>query len=259
MHRLLRLTAAGMSEIEPNLDVELAVADSFLVEDGRVRSIDDHFDRFRRGVLAADPEEAALLPALFELATKSIDFEGRWFPRLELHANAPRHQRLHLRIRVAPEQQGDAVLWTLDQPDPRSNPNIKGPDLALGAELRNRAQLFGADEAVLTDKEGFVVEGALSALVWWRGDVLCAPNDEVRWLESITRREIFAIANQMGLQTRTERVKPADLVETEVWILSALQGIRPVTEWLNLGGPLAPATHVEAFARRLRLLAAPLR
>jgi branched-subunit amino acid aminotransferase/4-amino-4-deoxychorismate lyase len=89
--------------------------------------------------------------------------------------------------------------------------------------------------------------------------VLCGPNNETEWLESITRREVFSIAEQMGLQTRTEKVKPADLVETEVWMLSSLQAIRPVDSWIDLGGPLAQATHVEAFTKRLRLLSSPIR
>ncbi|MEN9714341.1 MAG: hypothetical protein RLZZ164_1005 [Actinomycetota bacterium] len=259
MHQLLRLDATGLTEVEANLDVELAVADSFLVEDGRVRSFEAHRERFRSGVAQVAPSELDLLPHLFELTRGLIEPEGRWFPRWELHGNQPAGSRLHLRIRTAPDQQGDAILYTYDQPDPRVNPSIKGPDLALGAELRNRATILGADEAVLVDDKGFLIEGALSALVWWRGDVLCAPNDELRWLDSITRREVFAIAAQMGIVTRTEKVKPADLVECEVWILSGLQGIRPVIDWINLGGPVAPATHVDAFARRLRMLAAPLR
>jgi branched-subunit amino acid aminotransferase/4-amino-4-deoxychorismate lyase len=200
-----------------------------------------------------------LLPRLFDFFRQLVPAEGRQFPRLELHGEQPVGERLHLHLRTAPEPLGSAVLITHQDADPRVDPTIKGPDLALGAELRNRANILGADEAVLVDNSGYLIEGALSAIVWWRDDVLCAPNHETKWLDSITRREVFAIAEQMGLTTRTENVKPADLVECEVWMLSSLQAIRPVTEWLNLGGPLAKPTHVEAFERRLRLLAQPIR
>lgn len=259
MNRLLRITAAGAAEVSPSLGIELAVADSFLVEEGRTRSLEAHFERFERGVQATFPSEVELLPALFELTKQLVPTEGRQFPRLELHAEQPAGSRLHLHLREAPEQLGDATLWTYPDADPRVNPNVKGPDLALGAELRNRARLLGADEAVLTDKDGYVIEGALSALVWWRDDVLCAPDHQTKWLDSVTRTEIFAIAKQMGLQTRTEHVKPADLVECEIWMLSSLQAIRPVNDWLNLGGPVGKATHVDAFERRLRLIAEPIR
>jgi branched-subunit amino acid aminotransferase/4-amino-4-deoxychorismate lyase len=85
--------------------------------------------------------------------------------------------------------------------------------------------------------------------------VLCAPNAETTWLDSITRTEIFAIANQMGIKTRTELARPADLVGLEVWALSSLQGIRPASEWVGLGSPLGSITHIESFQKRLRMLA----
>ncbi|MFM6962830.1 MAG: aminotransferase class IV [Micrococcales bacterium] len=259
MNQLLRLSSSGLAEVKPSLDTQLAVADSLLVENGRARSLEAHFERFKRGVEKVSPSELHLLPSLFEFFRQLVSIEGRQFPRLELHANQPAGQRLHLHLRSAPDALGPATLWTFPDADPRIDPSIKGPDLALGAELRNKAQILGADEAVIIDSDGYLIEGALSAIVWWRGDVLCAPNDEVSWLDSVTRGEVFAIAEQMGLSTRVERVKPADLVESEVWMLSSLQAIRPVVDWLNLGGPVARPTRVEAFERRLRMMAEPIR
>ena len=114
--------------------------------------------------------------------------------------------------------------------------------------------LHGADEAVILNTDGYILEGALSAIVWFRDDVLCAPGNDLDWIPSITRKEVFAIAEQMGLQTRTEKVKPADLVDLEIWGLSSLHGIRPVDEWVDLGGPVGQPRHLEAFNKRLRML-----
>ena len=258
-NQLLQFGDAGFFEVPPSLDTDLAIADSWLVEDGRCRSLQAHFERFSRWTELQSPGSLSQLPAFFEAVTKTISLDGRWFPRIELHREQPIGNQLHLRLRESPEQLGNAILWTFGEPDPRSQVEIKGPDLSIGMQLRRRANIMGADEAVIVDSAGYICEGALSALVWWRGDVLCAPNAETAWLDSITRREVFAIAEQMGLTTRTEKVKPADLVETEVWILSSLQGIRPVVDWLDLGGPLATPTHVDAFNKRLRLLSSSIR
>ncbi len=258
-NQLLQFSESWFTEVPPSLETELAVADSWLVEDGRCRSLQAHFDRFRTWTETQSPASAAQLTDFFAAVTKAIPTDGRWFPRIELHREQPIGKQLHLRLRESPEQLGNAILWTFGEPDPRTQAQIKGPDLSLGMQLRRRANIMGADEAVILDSAGFICEGALSALVWWRGNVLCAPNDDTAWLDSITRREIFAIAEQMGLTTRTEKVKPADLVETEVWILSSLQGIRPVVDWLELGGPLAIPTHVESFNKRLRLLSSSIR
>ena len=256
---LMRFVDGALVEVPISLGTQLAVADSFLVDEGRVRNLGLHLDRFRRWVAEVSPEQAPQLDDFFAAAIAEIALEGQWFPRFELHTDQPIGSQLHFRIREAPELLGSAVLWTYPEPDPRSNRSIKGPDLSLGLQLRRRANMLGADEAVLLNESGHIVEGALSSIVWWRGDVLCAPNQETEWLDSVTRREVFAIAEQMGLQTRTEKVKPADLVETEVWMLSSLQAIRPVESWIDLGGPLATASHVDAFTKRLRLLSAPIR
>lgn len=256
---LLRFSSGTLTEVPISLGTQLAVADSFLLEDARVRSFDMHLLRFRNWVEKIAPDETAHLDEFFESSIVRMPTKGRWFPRLELHTDQAAGNRLHLRLREAPDPLGNAILWTYPEADPRVNPLVKGPDLSLGLQLRRRANMVGADEAVLLSDSGHIAEGALSAIVWWRGDVLCAPSDDTTWLDSVTRREVFAIAEQMGLQTRIEKAKPADLVETEVWLLSSLQAIRPVEAWLELGGPLAAPSHVESFNKRLRLLVSPIR
>lgn len=235
-------------------EVALAVADSFLLCDGRVRSLKAHFDRFADWVTATAPELATSLPAYFKMVEAALPRTGRWFPRLELHTEnaAP---ELFLRLRLAPEPMNDVVLWTYPEPDPRFNPTVKGPDLSLCMQLRRQALVHGANETVLVTGDGFVSECALSSLVWWRGDVLCAPDNSLPWLESITRQEVFNIANQMGIETRLERAKPEQLAGLELWLLSSLQGIKPVFHWVDEAAqPLPTGRNFEAFSKRLRLL-----
>ena len=240
-------------------DIKLAAADSFLVENGAVRSLQQHLDRFAGWVTAVSPDLTSALPAFYAAFIDLIPRTGRWFPRLELHlanpGGGPSVDSLYVRLRTAPEQLGELTLWTLDEPDPRLAPAVKGPDLSLCMQLRRKAQLHGADEAVLLDSNGYVAEGALSSLVWWRGDVLCAPDDQNQWLESVTRNEVFAIAESLGINTRLEHAKPADLVGLEIWALSSLQGIRAVRDWVGLGSPVGTAVHLEQFQKRLRLFA----
>lgn len=239
-------------------EVQLEVADSWLVEDGRARSLDAHFDRFARWVGEVSPDCTPTLPAFFDAVRAQIPQVGRWFPRIEFHAEAEAPNHLFLRLRRAPEQLGELILWTFPDADPRQNPSVKGPDLSLGMQMRRNAKMHGADEAVILSKDGFILEGALSSLVWWRGDTLCSSSDDLPWLPSVTRNEIFGIANQMGYATRAERVKPADLVGLEIWALSSLQGIRVVSEWVGLGGPVGKPSHFEAFSKRLRLLSSAI-
>jgi branched-subunit amino acid aminotransferase/4-amino-4-deoxychorismate lyase len=245
-----RLTEISNDEL---IAGQLAVADSWLVDDGRVRNLSEHYARFSAWV--AEISERTDLEDFCIAVSDLIPRTGRWFPRIELLKHETTEQtQLVFRLREAPDQLDAMTLWSYSEPDPRVNPTVKGPDLSLGMQMRRAAQMHGADEAVILNSEGFIVEGALSALVWFRGDVLCAPGDDLLWLPSITRKEVFAIAEQMGIATRTEKVKPADLVDLEVWGLSSLHGIRPVDEWIDLGGPLGPPRHLDAFNKRLRML-----
>lgn len=244
--------------VEPGNEVQLKVADSWLVEDGRVRSLPAHFQRFAGWVEKVDPEQTDRLPDFFAEVKKLLPLTGRWFPRMEYHGEQPSSHRLYLRLRPAPERLESVVLWSYPEPDPRHDPSTKGPDLSLCQQLRRHANMNGADEAVILDAEGFVAEGALSSLVWWRGDTLCSSNDLTRWLPSITRQEIFDIANQIGLETKLERIKPAELASLPIWALSSLNGIMPVRAWVGINDSMATSAHQEAFSKRLRMLSAQL-
>ncbi|AOY55943.1 hypothetical protein A4Z71_02890 [Candidatus Rhodoluna planktonica] len=235
-------------------DPELAAADSWLVEEGRIRSLGMHFDRFAEWALQASPQSGEILPRFFNSVIEALPETGRWFPRIELHSELSQDQ-FFLRLRPAPAQLGEIVLWTLPEADPRRYPRIKGPDLSLCMQLRRRAQLHHADEAVLLDAEGFIREGALSSLVWWRDQTLCAVDDETEWLPSVTRNEVFQIADSLGITTRFEKVTPNDLSGLEIWALSSLQGIRPVSAWIENTVADANLQRLEQFQRRLRLFA----
>lgn len=248
--QLLQFQAGSLVPVSPSfVDSPLAAADSWLVDSGRARNMQKHFDRFSAWVKQLaniDTED------FIDAVRSSLPAVGRWNPRIELQFNPD--PILLLRLRPAADPLSEIVLWTNPDADPRENPKIKGPDLSFGMQLRRAAQMRGAEEAVIVNAEGFIVEGALSAIVWWRDDVLCAPGDDVDWLPSVTREEVFSIAEQMGLNTRFEKAKPADLVGLEVWSLGSLHGIRPATSWVDLGGPLAIARHVDSFNKRLRML-----
>ena len=237
----------------PESEVVLSVADSWLVDEGRVRNLQAHFSRFGDWVRNITDVCDEQLQPFFDAVREAIPNQGRWFPRIEFHGEAIAPNHLFLRLREAPEQLGPITLWTYPETDPRHHPTVKGPDLSLCLQVRRAAQMHGADEAVLLSDEGFIAEGALSSLVWWRGDVLCAPGYSINWLPSVTRSLVFEIAKQCDTEVHFEEAKPESLIGCEIWLLSALNGIRPVTSWVNLGGELGEPTHIDSFSKRLSL------
>lgn len=247
-------------EVAELADVDLVAADSWLVEDSAVRNLNLHLERFKKAANLQEtcPDESTL-DAFFTAAIARVPEAGRWFPRIEFHAE--KADPLFMKLREAPAQLGDATLWSLDEPDPRAHPTIKGPDLSLCMQLRRKAQVHGADEAVLLDQQGHIIEGALSSIVWWRDGMLYAPDDSTSWLDSVTRHAIFELANQLGIVGTTTSAKPEELAGCEVWLLSSLQGIRRVSHWIHhessieLAAPTADSTkRLDSFRLRLRML-----
>ncbi len=224
----------------------IVAADSWLVDDGRTLAIDLHRSRFL--------ELAPQAEAFWNAAIAAIPPEGAWFPRVELHSNG----RMLFRLRSAPERTLSVTLATHHGPDPRTTPAAKGPDLVAMRRLRSAAQVAGADEAVILTPEGFVVEGSYSALVWWRGAILCFPPAEFARVPSVTARSLIGLATALGVETLEEAVTPAELDGTELWALNALQGPRIVTRWIDGPGTAELPGRLAAWRLRLGALTRPI-
>jgi hypothetical protein len=239
-------------EVETNH--QILIADSLLVKDNTVRSLDKHITRLISNAALKAPELLPQIPDFIFDAIALIPKTGSFFPRFEISTN----KDFCLNLRAAPEITETVTLWTYPHPDPRTDVSVKGPELELGTQLRNQALANRADEAILLNSEGFISEGSLSSLIWWEDDVLVAPGNEIPWLESITRTDVFEIAEQLGIKTQFANRTPEDLINKEVWLLSSLQGIRTVTNWVGLSDQFKPGEHKELFDKELEKLVSPL-
>ncbi|MER5792385.1 aminotransferase class IV [Streptomyces sp. NPDC001980] len=221
--------AAGLRPV-PDVDEPLLVADSWLVRDGRVRGLDRHRDRFVRSCGECDGPPAYRLLEFWRAVTAALPRTGEWFPRVEL---TPHHVRL--RLRPAPPLGSTVEVWAAGQPDPRTVPRRKGPDLDVLARLRARAVEAGAQEAVLVGPSGVVLEAATTSVLWWEDDTLCLPPPRLPLLPGVTLALIQERAERTGIGVAHRERTLAELADREVWLVNALHGIRPVTRWV--GGP----------------------
>jgi branched-subunit amino acid aminotransferase/4-amino-4-deoxychorismate lyase len=173
----------------PPADHRVDVADSWLVDDALVRGLPYHIERFIDSCRSRHGVTAEVTTEFLDAACMALPRAGRWFPRVEFEAGAG----FRLRLRAAPESSAGVVLRRADRPDSRTDPTVKGPDLAMLIRIRQAAATHGADEALLVSGSGMVLEGALSAVLWWRGDDLCAPPPSLPVLPSVTRRLLLQI------------------------------------------------------------------
>jgi branched-subunit amino acid aminotransferase/4-amino-4-deoxychorismate lyase len=224
------------------------IVDSWLMDDGRVRGLEMHEQRFTGACMRLLPDLAgSTVKAFLGSVRLVLPRTGRWFPRVEVHGRpAP---QLAVWLRPAPERSERATLWVAPGGDPRLSPKIKGPDLAVLAALREQAHTEGADDALLCASDGSILEAAHSSLVWWRREVLCLPTAESSILPSVTRRLLLELAQRRGVGVIRERMRPAELGAVETWTLNALHGIRPVSTWLGLTGTLEACPSVLARLR----------
>ena len=242
--RLFTWSAAGHQlQPIPPADRRVDVADSWLVDDALVRGLPYHIERFIDSCRSRHGVTAEVTTEFLDAACMALPRAGRWFPRVEFEAGAG----FRLRLRTAPGPRAGVALRRAEGPDRRRDPTVKGPDLAMLVGMRQRAALLGADEILLVSGSGVVLKGALSAVLWWRGDVLCAPPPTLPVLPSVTRRLLLQIASEIGAEVRFRTCGQEDLDGAEVWTASALHGIRAVTSWPGTALTAAPPRRAAAW------------
>jgi aminodeoxychorismate lyase len=108
---------------------------------------------------------------------------------------------------------------------PRWNLIIASPRLASGEPLahfktcnklaqvlaRAEADAAGADEALLLNTSGFVVEASSSNLFWVEGETVCTPPLESGILAGVTRALVLEICSSLNVGAEEKNVTPAQL------------------------------------------------
>jgi len=235
-------------------DETVVTADSWRVVHGHAVGVTHHLDRFRRSVSHEAPDAVEKVDDFIAQALSLIPASGEWFPRLECVAT-PRGHLFRFYHRESPERLTTAILATAPS-DPRTTPEVKGPDLDALMALRRQVAPSGATEAVILTPEGFIAEGAYSSIVIWPPDrsEMWVVDKDIPRIPSITEHMVADLARSAGITVAGKKLRPGDLHNHTVWVLSALHGIRGVISWVD--GPILhhDTETVIAWNQRLQAL-----
>ncbi|TGD37839.1 aminotransferase class IV [Brevibacterium aurantiacum] len=222
---------------EPTADISswtLVAADSWFVEDSRMRAFDHHQARFARAAAEVGVGKAVTTD-FWAAVLEKLPATGEWFPRVDVvEAPSGSERELAFRLRPAPERTRELRVLVPPFSDPRATPDCKGPDIALLEGVRADArEQYGCDEVLLLSADGHVIEGATTSLLWWDVDTLCAPDPELGALSGTTSAVILEEARARSIPVEFRRVRPEELFGHEVWLVNALHGIRQVKEFVD--------------------------
>jgi branched-subunit amino acid aminotransferase/4-amino-4-deoxychorismate lyase len=76
---------------------------------------------------------------------------------------------------------------------------------------RAEADAEGADEALLLNSDGHVVEGSTSNLFWIKNGAVCTPPLPSGILPGVTRAVVVELCGKLGLDVREENTGPEEL------------------------------------------------
>lgn len=221
-------TTLGAIEWCDSSDQKTLVADSWRVEDGHIVAIDRHRHRFMSSATELGLDES-LVSGFWAAVVEALPRTGSWFPRVEVSHTAGGPTLRYLE-REAPDWLDTATLAPATY-DPRTTPLRKGPDLEALMALRRSVAEVGATEALILSPDGCVIEGAYSSVMLWRKDNngVSVVSQEFPRIPSVTESVLREIADERGVPVTEERVTLEDCEGAEVWVVSALHGIRLAT------------------------------
>lgn len=231
-------TALGAIEWCDSSVQKTLVADSWRCSDGQSVALERHRERFTGSATAAGLDDA-LVSRFWTAVIDALPRAGSWFPRVEVVATAG-GPTLRYREREAPDWL-DTVTLAPGAHDPRTHPLTKGPDLEALMALRRSVADVGATEALILSPDGSVIEGAYSTVMVWAKDSAALSVVGPAWprIPSVTESVLLDIARTRGVDVTEETLTLDSLEGAEIWILSALHGIRVATE-LHGGPEIAP-------------------
>lgn len=139
-------------------------------------------------------------------------------------------------ISIYPEELYTEGLEVITVPTRRNipegvNPRIKSLNYLNNIMAKIEANLAGVSEAIMLNQDGYVAECTGDNIFMTRKGVLMTPALHNGMLEGVTRNEVLAIAEKIGIKTRESTLTRFDLfIADEVFLTGTAAELIPVVK-----------------------------
>ena len=113
----------------------------------------------------------------------------------------------------------------------RELPHVKAVSYLVAVTAKRRARELGADEALLTDGQGHVLEGATSNVFAVVDGTLVTPPTGAGLLAGVTRAVVLELTDQLGVPSQERALSLAELLQAdEAFLTSTTRELVALTE-----------------------------
>ena len=249
-----RPVSSSISIFDPIVGRGDGCFEAFRSYEGRPFGLAEHLERLARSAAAMDIPLPPI-PYIGEWARRAAAEQGDGVVRIYASAGTEEEgPSLYVMAAPLPEIEPDYRLLAVDAPWHPAGADwelagIKTLSYAPNMAATRVAQAAGFDDALLISRDGLVLEGPTSSVLWAVDGVIETPSLDLGILASVTRRIALSHARRYGIEVCEGRYPLARLSDAdEVATLSSGREVKPVLAVGKLTFELGPLTALLAGA-----------
>lgn len=225
----------------------LGVFETFRVYKGHPFLLDDHLERLNASLRLLNIHAVYTREAVVEILDELMSKNGLNHAYIRLNVSAGDGEiglqthpytepNLIVFSKPLPDAAGmtekQAVLLELHRNTPEGAERIKSHHYLNNILAKREIGDHLDTEGIFLTKEGFLAEGIVSNVFWYKDGVLFTPAVETGILNGITRRFVIEFASLSGLNVQEGFFKVADAeAAEELFFTNSIQEIVPVTSF----------------------------
>jgi 4-amino-4-deoxychorismate lyase len=148
-----------------------------------------------------------------------------------------------------------AVLLELRRNTPEGSARLKSHHYLNNVLAKREAGPAMDTEGIFLNDEGFLAEGIVSNLFWYRDGILFTPAVDTGILDGVTRRFVIELARTAGIEVREGFYKKEEAEAAgEIFLTNSIQEIVPVTSFTGKSFPGKSGEIVRSLFGRYEVL-----